>query len=107
MAYRLRFTMDIDWVPDGAGGAIMGQNQSNDPGFGSSLGPGSAGAAQTLELMVAEQVAGGDSPTQANFNTAIAQAATDLETLMGTAGAYGGNTSTPLVIAQGWSSGNP
>ena len=107
MAVRIRVYLDVDWIPDGSGMATMGQNQSNNPGIGSALGPGSVGNAQTLRLQVAESVPGGDTPTQANLNTAIAQAATDLETLIATPGAYAGGTATPLSIIDGWAAGNP
>lgn len=105
MAYRIRVTLDLDWVPDGGGGATMGQNQSNNPGYGSALGFGTVGAAQTLELMVSESVAGGDTLTQANLNTAVTQAATDLNTLTATAGAWAGNPGTPTSIATAWATG--
>lgn len=105
MAYRIRVTVDYDWVPDGAGFAILGQNQSNDPGYGATLQPGPVGAAQTLEMMVAEVVPGGDSPSGSNFNTALSAAATDLGTLLTTAGAANGNPATPLSIIQSWSTG--
>lgn len=107
MAYRIRVTLDVDYVPDGAGGALLGQNQSNLPGYGSSLGAGAAQAAQTLQIDVAEVVPGGNSPSSANFATALSQAATDLGTLLSTAGAYSGGTSTPLALAQAWSTGGP
>lgn len=107
MAYAIEVTLRIHWVPEGAGSAFLGSNQSNHPGYGSSLGPGAVQAAQTLELRQAEQVPGGSAPTQANFNTAMTSAATDLATQMGTAGAYSGGTQTPLAIAQGWSTGQP
>ena len=81
MAFRIDVWMYAYWVPDGAGGAILGQNQSNSPGYTSALTPGPVGAAQSLALSVAEQVPGGDSPSGANFNTALTSAATDLGTL--------------------------
>lgn len=107
MAYRLRLTLDIDWIPDGSSGALLGQNQSNNPGYGASLGPGEAGAAQTLELMVSEIVAGGDTLTQANLNTALTNAANDLQTITATAGAWGGNPQTPTALATAWATGGP
>lgn len=106
MAIIIQARIDILNVPDGAAGTIVGQNQANFAGFGSTLGPGSVGASNSLRLIVAESVPGGDSPSQANFNTAIGNMATDLETLLGTTGAWGGNGSqTPLAIIQGWSTG--
>lgn len=107
MAVRIRVTLDVDWVADGAGSTFLGQNQANNPGYAAALGPGGAGAAQTLEIMVAEAVPGGDSPSAANFTTALTAAAADLGTLLSTAGAWGGNPNTPLSYIQGWSTGNP
>lgn len=106
MAYRIRVTVDYDWVPDGTGSAmIAGGAISNMPGYGAADGPGMVQAAQTLQLRVAEQVAGGNSPTQTNFTNAMNQAVTDLVTKMGTAGAYSGGNQTPLALIQGWATG--
>lgn len=107
MAYIVMMELKLAWVGDGQGSALLGQYQSNQPGFGPAQGPGQIASAQMLSLIQAESVPGGDSPTQANFNTAISNAASDLETQMGTVGAWGGNNQTPLAIAQGWSSGLP
>jgi len=110
VAYVVRSYVDICWIGDGAGTALLGQLQSNEPGYGTAVGTGGYGAvpsAQTLRLQVNEAVPGGDTPSQANFNTALTQAATDLGTLMGTAGAYSGGTQTPYQLAQGWASGLP
>lgn len=108
MAYRIRLTVDYDWVPDGVGFTQLGQQQSNNPGTGSTQGPGTVGAAQTLSLIQAETVPGGDSPTQSNFNTALLNAIADIETQMGTVGAaFGVGNQTPLALIQGFSSGNP
>jgi hypothetical protein len=86
---------------------MIGQNQANLPGYTSALGVGAVGAAQTLELMVAEIVPGGESPSSGNFTTALSAAATDLGTLLSTAGAFGGNAGTPLSLIQAWSTGGP
>lgn len=107
MAYVIVVEARPCWVPDGSGGAMIGQNQSNQPGFGAALGPGTIPGAQTLTLAVTEPVPGGDTPTGANFNTALVAAAADLNTLIGTAGAWGGNTGTPLAIMQAWATGGP
>lgn len=105
MAYKVVVTVDFQWVGDGTYQGFMGVNQANNPGYGSALVAGGAGMAQAGQLMVAEAVPGGDSPTQANFNTAITQAATDIETLMGTAGAMYGQSGTPYNIIATWSTG--
>lgn len=55
MSYRLRYTVNVDWVGDGAGGMT---------------GP----AAQTLAFSATipvQNVPGGTTPTQGNFNTAL------------------------------------
>lgn len=105
MAYRIRVTVDYDWTPDGSGFATVGQNQSNNPGYGAALAGGPVGNAQTLEMMVSEGVPGGDTPTSANFGTALTAAAADLLTLLNTAGAANGQTATPLSLVQGFATG--
>lgn len=63
MAFGLRYTMHVVWVPDGAG-------------------PMSPPPAQALRFSQSALAAvpGGDAPTAANFNTAISGAmVTDLE----------------------------
>lgn len=105
MAIRLRVTLDVDWIGDGTGFALVGQNQSNNPGYGAALGPGPAGVAQTLELMVSESVPGGDTPTLVNLTTALNQAATDLATLLNTPDAWAGNPGTPLSYIDAWATG--
>lgn len=108
MAYRIRVRVDYDWVPDGVGGALLGQMQADNPGFTSAGTSGLVGAAQTASDIVAEIVPGGNSPTGANFLTALQSAATDLNTKMTTAGLVPGFTSgTLLALVQGWSTGNP
>jgi len=107
MAYVVRVILDIDWIPDGAGTALLGQQQADMPGIGSANAAGAIGAAQTLRLFDREVVPGGDTPTQNNFNTALSAAATALNTKMGTAGAYSGGTSTPYQLASAWATGGP
>lgn len=108
MGYVVQLQATYMWVPDGAGGAaVVGGAQANVAGYGSTGGPGAIGNAQKLELWAMEQVPGGNSPTQANFNTAVVNAAAYLNTKMGTAGSTGFSTGTPLAVAQGWSTGGP
>ena len=107
MAYIIQMQLIPMWVPDGAGSAVLGQNQANFSGFGTTFGPGPVGNAQSMTLLSAEVVPGGDSPTQGNFNTAMTNAVSDLTTKMGTVGGNSGESSTPLAIIQGWSTGNP
>jgi hypothetical protein len=106
----LRCYLDICQVGDGAGTALLGQLQANEPGYGAAVGTGGYGAvpsAQTLRLQDAVPVPGGDVPTAGNFTTAFTQLATELGTLLATAGAYSGGPQTPLAIVQGWNSGLP
>ena len=107
MAYRIRVKVDYDWVPDGAGSAILGQQQADNPGYaGTGFGP--VGAAQTASDIDAEIVPGGDSPTGANFQTALNAAAATLYTRLTTANSVPGFTAgTLLATVQGWSTGNP
>lgn len=116
MAYRLRVTVDYDWVGDGVYSAFLGPNQSNNPGYTNAFAAGAAGISQTAELMVSEIVPGGDTPTLANFLTALTNAANDLAgtppsggtPVMSQVGAlYGQPNVTPLAIIQGFASGNP
>jgi hypothetical protein len=94
--YRLNVTVDFLWVPAGVGGSGLGQLQANIPGMGGTSIPGTFGNAQTLRLIVGEQVPGGNAPTQANFNTAMTAAGTDIATLM---------TAAILAQIQAWSTG--
>ena len=48
MSYMITVTLDLAWVADGTSGATLGQNQSNEPGFTSALGPGPVPGAQSL-----------------------------------------------------------
>lgn len=106
MAYRVRVRVDYDWVPDGSGGATLGQMQAENPGFGASGAGGIVGVAQTASDIVAEAVPGGDSPSTANFQTALNAAAADLYTRLTTANAVPGFTSGTLAAQiQGWSTG--
>lgn len=115
MAYALNIIMDVYWVPDGAGSAILGQAQGNQPGFGAAEGPGSIGNSSSGRLRVAEVVPGADAPTLANFLTALQNAANDLAgtppaggtPLMSQPGALGGSPGTPLTNILTWASGGP
>lgn len=112
MAYAVNVIVDIVWIADGVGSTMLGQNQSNQPGYGVNQLPGEIAGAQSLRLAVAEVVPGGDTPTLANFNTALTAAVADFASATGTpimsqAGAWGGNPGTPLAIAQAWATGGP
>jgi hypothetical protein len=116
LTYRIRVTVDYDWIPDGGGTTFLGINQSNNPGYINNLVPGAVGMAQTAELMISELVPGADAPTLANFLTALQNAAQDLAgtpplggtALMSQPGAlYGQSPATPLTIIQGFATGQP
>jgi hypothetical protein len=105
--YMIRVKVDYDWVPDGAGGALLAQQQADEPGI-AGTGSGTAQAAQTASDIDREVVPGGDSPTGANFQTALNAAAATLYTRLTTANSTPGFTSgTLLAVVQGWSTGNP
>lgn len=107
MGYRIRLTVDYDFVPDGVGSTLLGQQQADMPGYGGTETYGAVGASQTLRLSEAEVVPGANAPTQANFNTALTTGIASIATRMATAGAFSGGTQTPLAIIQGWATGNP
>ena len=115
MAYRLRITVDYDWVIDGGGQPFLGINQSNNPGYTNSFAAGAVGVAQTAQLMISELVPGGDTPTLANFLTALTNAANDLAgtppnggtAVMSQPGGLFGQPGTPLAIIQGFATGQP
>ena len=110
MAYRVRAQIIYEWIPDGAGSALLGQQQADQPGYGASATFGAVGAAQTASDVVGEIVPGGDSPSAANFQTALNAIATDEYTRLTTAGSvpgFAGTGGTLLAIVQGWSTGNP
>jgi len=108
MPYGVRVTVEPFYYAPGAGGVMLGPQQANEPGYGASQVSGPVPFAQTMTLMVNEAVPGGESPSGANFNTAITAAATDIETMLATANSVPGFTSgAPLALIQGWSTGNP
>jgi hypothetical protein len=97
-----------EWINDGAGSALMGQQQADQPGYGATGTVGPIGASQTYSDIVGEMVPGGDSPTAGNFQTALNALAADEYTRLTTANTSPGFTSgTPLALVQGWSTGNP
>ena len=89
MAYRLRYTLNIDFVGDGAG-----------PGFGFVSAAQTKGFTQTIICVVP----GGDSPTQGNFNTALSGSSSTP-----TAGSMSADLSAQIATAlaqiQGFSTG--
>lgn len=106
MAYRVRATILYEWIPDGVGGAMLGQAQADQPGFGATGTIGTFPGAQTASDIVGELVPGGDSPTGANFQTALNTLAADAYTRLSTANQVPGFTSgTLLALVQGWSTG--
>lgn len=75
MAFGVRMKVDVVWIPDGAGGmaAPSAQVLSFFPSTVSATGLPNTGMAQFAP------VPGGDSPTAANFNTAIGNIVSDIE----------------------------
>lgn len=108
MAFRVRAQFIYEWITDGDSGALLGQQQADQPGYGATAQPGTVGAAQTYSDIVGEIVPGGDSPTSTNFQTALNALATDEFTRFTTANSSPGFTGgTPLALVQAWSTGNP
>lgn len=87
MAYGLRYSLDVVWIPDGAG-------------------PMTVPDAQKLKLVQSAivQVPGGDSPTQVNFNTAIGVTAGNV-IANSMASDLQAQIATNLTRIQGWSTG--
>lgn len=109
MAYMVEGKFSVCWVPDGAGSAIMGQQQANFPGYGASAGPGSVPAVQELSIIVGESVPGGDSPSEANFQTAFNTLASDVYSQFTTPGEVPGfsGSGTAYATVQTWATGEP
>lgn len=95
--FFIKVNVEYCWIPDGAGGAMLGQRQGNYPAAGAT---GSSSApvmiAQSAADYVGEVVPGGDSPANSDFQTALNSAATDLYTQFNTAGDVPGFTNGTL-----------
>src|SRR5215469_16746014 len=93
-------------LPDGAGGAALGQRQADFPGYGAAgVNPGPVAFAQSASDYAMEIVPGGDSPVNTNFQTALNNAAADLYTQFTTANDVPGFTSGQLFTqVTGWTS---
>lgn len=106
MAIMLVVTIDYCEVPDGTGSTMLGQQQSNFPGYGAVPGVGVVPAGQTARDIVGEVVPGGDSPTDGNFQTALNNAAADAYTRATTANSVPGFTAGKLTDQmRAWSTG--
>lgn len=75
MAFAVRMKLDVVWVGDGAGGMTQADAQvlSFFPSSTSATGLPNSGMGQIVP------VPGGDAPTAGNFNTAVGNAAADIE----------------------------
>lgn len=109
MAFIVQLTAVYGWVPDGSGPMMVGQRQANFAAGGAAgATPLTVFAAQSASDYAAELVPGGDSPSDANFQTALNNAAADLYTQFTTAGDVPGFTSGTLsALVKAWSTGNP
>lgn len=109
MAYRVRAQFIYEWLPDGAGTALLGQQQADQPGYGAGATVGEVGAAQVCSDVVGEFVPNGDAAVAADFQTALNSLATDAYTRFTTAGAVpgfaGAGTLSSIVLA--WPTGGP
>lgn len=99
MAIRVEVLVRVGWIPDGAGGAALGQQQADVAGTGPGLTPGTIFNAQVLQGIQAEGVYGGDTPTQSQIQAAITAAASDLNTNFVTA--------ANVATINGWATGSP
>jgi hypothetical protein len=97
-AYKIRVYLDVDYVGAGTGQAYNAA--ANNPGMGSGLAAGETGIAQSKRYQQGEQVQAVNPaiPTQAEFRTALTQAATDLGLQL---------TAAEVATLQGWALGNP
>jgi hypothetical protein len=77
MSYQLSYSVSVDYVPDGAGGEQIANSQTLQF-FPSASNPGGLGRV-TVGYGAGTPVPGGAAPTQANFNTACSNMATDIE----------------------------
>lgn len=93
MAYGVQIQINTVWVPDGGGGMTqaISQKLAFFPSGSSATGLPTTGMAQIVP------VPGGDAPTAANFNTAIASAVADIEAQIAVA--------ATLARIQGFASG--
>lgn len=109
MAFRVRMQLIYEYIPNGAGSALLGQQQADQPGYGATGTPGAVGAAQTCSDIVGEIVPNGDSAVASDFQTAINSLATDAYTRFTTAGSVpgfaGAGTLSSIVLA--WPTGGP
>jgi hypothetical protein len=82
--YEVRVYVDVSLLPRGTGGTLLGQQNSNIPGFGPNDSAGAGPMAQTLRMQKREPVGNliTTAPTAAQIQAAIQQAATDLGTAL-------------------------
>jgi hypothetical protein len=108
MAFIITCQVSYCWVPDGAAGAL-GQSQADFPGFGAYTPTiGTVPAAQEASDQAGAWVPGGDSPTDANFQTALNAMAASLYTNATTAASVPGFTAGKLTdLMRLWSTGGP
>ena len=89
MAYEVNGTINIAWIPDGAGPLTVPSQQSINIGTNPAFGP-------ILGAIQGVVVPGADAPTQANILAAISTLATNLGATL---------TAAQIATIQGWASG--
>ena len=109
MPFVLIAKIDYCYVAPGTDGSLLGQRQSNFPGY--TQMPMTAGvvpSAQSCSDFIGEPIPGGDTATDAQFQAALNQMAADLYQQAITPGAVMGFTAGKLTdLIRGWPSGNP
>lgn len=108
MPFAIEVTARYIYIAPGTGGALLGQQQADHPGYGSTgMGAGPVPAAATASDIVAASVAAGDSAANTDFQTALNNAAAALYTRLITAGYVPGfaGSGTLLAQIQAWPTG--
>lgn len=88
MSYGIRYSLQVCWIPDGAGAMSVPSAQAE-------------GFTQTGAFLI---VPGGDSPTQGNFNTAISGASAT-PTAPSMSNDLAAQIAAALAKIQAWSTG--
>lgn len=91
---------DINLVPRGTAGSLLGQANSNIGGFGATSTAGNAPAAQTMRKLSRAMIANDPAiaPTAAQIGAAITAAGASIQAAL---------SATDLATIQGWPTGQP
>lgn len=106
MAFVVLAKIEWCWVPGGADGSMLGARQSNFPGYTALPQAGTVPSAQSASDQCGEWVAGGNAPTDAQFQAALTALAADLYTQAITPGSVPGFTAGKLTdLMRNWANG--